>query len=386
MAASAIAPAPSASVPAHFIADLYSFQWSEFNFRLPLISALAVALCLFVGIAVGHPGGGLVAGGGAFTIGFGANQRIADSRSIPMIAAILATSAAALVGTLVGHNSSWLVAATVASAVIYGVMTARDTGVSWVGQQAIIALLVASAFPNGTKAAFTRAGLLAAGGTVQLLITSAGLKLLPNLRKDLFWIASTVRNTTSEWEWGFLGQLRELRHSLPSLSMGDTFAYCVRLALTMFVATEIYRRAGIQSGYWIPMTALLVQKPAFFETLARALGRIAGTLAGAWLFSLIIAHMAPGPVFLAVMATAFALLAFATVSVNYALFSVCITGYIVFLLSLNQIPGPVIAHRRAWCTTLGGLIALVIHIDALRRKRKKAEKTSPKAPAKHAEG
>ncbi len=33
----------------------------------------------------------------------------------------------------------------------------------------------------------------------------------------------------------------------------------------------------------------------------------------------------------------------------------------------NQIPGPEIAHRRAWCTVLGGLIALAIHLDALRR-------------------
>jgi hypothetical protein len=370
MASPANSLAAPTAVPPHFMADLYSFQWSEFHFRLPLISTLAVALCLCTGIIAGHPGGGLVAGGGAFTIGFGANQRIADSRWLPMIAAIFCSATATLIGTLVGHNSFWLVTTAVTAAVIYGVLTARDTGVSWVGQQATIALLVASAYPTGVKAAFTRAGLLIAGGTVQLIITSAGLKLLPDLRKDLFWIASAVRNRSSDWDWHFGSQLRELRQSLPSLPMSDTFAYCVRLAVTMFAATEIYRRAGIQSGYWIPMTALLVQKPAFFETLARAAGRIAGTLAGAWLFSLSIAHMVPGPAFLATMATLFALLAFATVAVNYGLFSVCITGYIVFLLSLNQIPGPVIAHRRAWCTTLGGCIALAIHIDALRRSRR----------------
>jgi hypothetical protein len=32
-------------------------------------------------------------------------------------------------------------------------------------------------------------------------------------------------------------------------------------------------------------------------------------------------------------------------------------------------PGPVIAHRRALCTIAGGLIALAIHLDALRRHR-----------------
>lgn len=131
----------------------------------------------------------------------------------------------------------------------------------------------------------------------------------------------------------------------------------------------MYRQLGIQSGYWIPMTALLVQKPAAAESLTRAAARVLGTLAGAWLGSLFIAHIAPQPVYLAAMAAVFALLAYATNAVNYGLFTAALTGYIVFLLSLNEIPGPVIAHRRAWCTAVGAAIALVIHADALLRRR-----------------
>ena len=117
------------------------------------------------------------------------------------------------------------------------------------------------------------------------------------------------------------------------------------------------------------MTALLVQRPAFSETFTRAAARILGTLAGAWLGSLLIAYLSPGPVVLAIVAALFALLAFATNSVNYGLFAACLTGYIVFLLALNQMPGPVIAHRRAWCTALGGAIAVLVHLDALLRIR-----------------
>ena len=95
---------PWPSRQSHFLADLYSFQWSAFSFRLPLVSASAVALCLFVGILAGHPGGGLIAGGGAFTIGFGANQRIADSRLIPMLVAVFGCSTATLAGTIAGHK------------------------------------------------------------------------------------------------------------------------------------------------------------------------------------------------------------------------------------------------------------------------------------------
>jgi hypothetical protein len=344
------------STPPHFLADLYSFKWSELNFRLPLVSASAVAICLFTGILAGHPGGGLLAGGGALTIGFGTNQRIADSRLLPMIAAVFSTSTATLAGTLAGHRS-------------YALLIARNTGLSWVGQQASVALLVASAFPTGPRPAFIRAGLIAAGGVVQILVTSAGLRLMPALRKDILSIPGSLYTTLREERREILSRFHDLPQSLPGLSHSATLVYCFRLVLTISVATEIYHRLGIQSGYWIPMTALLVQKPAFFETFTRASARILGTLLGAWLCSLLIAHLVPRPVLLAAFATFFAFWAFATNAVNYGLFTACLTAYIVFLLSLNQIPGPVIAHRRAWCTILGGMIALVIHLDALRSQR-----------------
>jgi len=358
----------------HSLSDIYRFDWTEFTFSLPLISAIAVAICLFVGILVGHPGGGLIAGGGAFTIGFGPNQRIADSRLMPMIAAIFSTSTATLIGTVAGHRSYWLLIAAAVSAFIYGVLTARNSGISWVSQQASVALLVASAFPTGPEPAFIRAGLIVAGGTLQLLITSIGLRLIPDLRKDLLSIATSFISTINPQDRQLITHLRQLPQTLPALSKLETFGYSMRLVLTISIATEIYHHSGIQSGYWIPMTALLVQKPEFFETLTRTSARILGTLAGAWLCSLLIAHIAPGPVALAIIASIFALLAFATNSVNYGLFTAFLTAYIVFLLSLNQIPGPVIAHRRAWCTIVGGLIALVVHIDALRRLRRS---TSP---------
>jgi len=366
-------PDSSVATPAHFLADLYSFKWSAFNFKLPLVSASAVALCLFAGIVAGHPGGGLIAGGGAFTIGFGANQRIADSRLIPMIVAVFGCSTATLAGTIAGHKDFWLIIAASGSALIYGVLTTRNAGLSWVGQQASVALLVASAFPTAAKPALIRAGLVAAGGIVQLVITSAGLRLIPHLPKDLLSIAISVVNTVQDQNQDQLMQrIRDLRSSLRPVTARMALVYTLRLVLTVAIATEIYRRIGMQSGYWIPMTALLVQKPAFAETLTRAAARILGTLTGAWLCSLLVAYMTPGPAVVALLATAFALLAFATNSVNYGLFAACLTGYIVFLLSLNQIPGPVIAHRRAWCTALGGAIALLVHLDALRRLRSSA--------------
>ena len=158
---------------------------------------------------------------------------------------------------------------------------------------------------------------------------------------------------------------------------GDsTVAYALRLMVTVGVSTEIYRRLHFSSGYWIPMTAVLVLKPGLADTASRAIARTLGTVAGAWALSLLVAHTTPSPLALAALTLIFAWLSFATVNVNYALFAVFITGYIVFLLSLAQIPGAEIAHRRALCTALGGAIALAVRLMVIHR-RKKARLESP---------
>ncbi|KAA6457199.1 FUSC family protein [Acidobacteria bacterium AB60] len=356
--------------PPGVLAATYTFQWCEFKLRLPLVSALAVAVCLFIGIFVGHPAAGLIAGGGAFTVGFGSNQRISDSRLIPMFAGILATSTAAFAGTVVGHRDYWLLLAAAGSAAIYGVLSTRNAGVAWVGQQAFVFMIVASAFPSELKGGLQRGALVAAGGLIQLLFTSAALRLIPDLHKDFVTLASSVLNSVYEEDWAIAQRLRNLPSFVPALSRHEAFGYSLRLILTSLAATEVYRRWGVQSGYWIPMTALLVQRPAALDTAARVTSRIVGTIAGAWLGSLFIAHVAPRPEILAAITSVFALLAFATNAVNYALFTATLTGYIVFLLSLNVIPGSVIAHRRMACTALGGLIAVVFHADALLRLRR----------------
>src|SRR6185437_5834610 len=171
--------------------------------------------------------------------------------------------------------------------------------------------------------------------------------------------------------------LQQLRAIPETLTHIPSFPYAIRLSLTIAIAAEAYRQLGIQSGYWIPMTALLVQKPAFSETVSRAFLRVGGTLAGAVISTVFLVHIHPNPFYLAALATFFALWSYATNTVNYGLYTLFLTSYIVFLLSLNALPGPVIAHRRALSTIAGGLIALVIHIDAIRRLRRKTANAAP---------
>lgn len=379
-----MAPVSNSPSPARrgYLADIYTFAWSQLSFHTSLIGSVAIALCLFVGILVGHPSAGLIAGGGAFTIGFGVNQRIADSRVWPMVAATGAMFLSTLIGMMIGHHGFLLVVAATVWGFVYAILTARAAGISWVGQQAAITLFVSTAFPADVHAALLRALLIVSGGALQILVTSLCLSLLPELGTILRSISATG---AAELEHLINSNYARYRAYVRLRSLPDyllripTFPFALRMALTIAIAAEVYRRLGVQSGYWIPMTALLVQKPAFSETFTRAFLRIGGTLAGAVISTVFLVHIHPNPLYLAAFAAFFAFWSYATNAVNYGLYTLFLTSYIVFLLSLNKLPGPVIAYRRAYCTIGGGVIALIIHLDAIRRLRRRERAASLQA-------
>ncbi len=108
------------------------------------------------------------------------------------------------------------------------------------------------------------------------------------------------------------------------------------------------------------MTALLVLKPQWTGTLSRSIARLAGTLAGAGI-ALLLADFVPldlGFVFIAVLLCAWA--SYALQAVNYAVFSLFLTLYIVFLFRFGGLSQTSAAHIRLFNTALGGGIALTI--------------------------
>src|SRR5277367_5413342 len=128
--------------PASFLADSYVFDWRAQSFRADFIFVLPLAICLGMGLWLGHPGAGLIAAGGAFTVGFGARQHIDESRLLPMILASLGIAAATFIGMILGRTNFILVFVTGGVGFIYGMLSLRQPGVSWVGQQSAVFLLV----------------------------------------------------------------------------------------------------------------------------------------------------------------------------------------------------------------------------------------------------
>jgi uncharacterized membrane protein YccC len=280
---------------------------------------------------------------------------------------------------MVGHENFLLVGMAALWGFGYGMLTVREGGYSWVGQQCVVMLIVGSAFPASAKPAVERSLLVLAGGALQVVTSSLILQLFGQLREHLWELTTYIRA-----EQDALRQAARLAAASWKDGRFENTAvpYSLRLAITLAVSTLIYRQMHFASGYWIPVTALLVLKPGLADTVSRAIARTLGTVAGAWLISIFVAHFTPSPIALVVFTLVFTWLSYGVQNVNYALFAVCVTGYIVFLLALDQLPEIEIAHRRAVCTVIGGGLALAVRLVVIFRWRRRLWESSGTAAAR----
>lgn len=336
--------------------ETFLFDWSKWDPAGAWRSTPAMALALGLGIAFGSPGSGLVAAAGAFTTGLGSLQRIRGSCLIPMLLAAAGMTLATFLGMTLGHRSIIFVFVVGVWAAVYALLTVMKGGTSWVGLQCTVFLLVASAFHTSPRGALARCSLILAGGLLQTLIAMLLLFFLRHRQ------CPPLHEDANPGFWDSLGSLRRcVRLRTP------VCRYSLRLTLVVMAAAEVYRHTGFLSGYWIPMTTLLVVRSDFFQTLTRGAMRVSGTLLGASIAGLIAAHLHPSPAMLAALIVFFAWWAFSLLNVNYALFTLNLTAYIVFLLSLAGIPPAAVIHRRAAYTLLGGALALLAYLDVFRK-------------------
>jgi uncharacterized membrane protein YccC len=88
------------------------------------------------------------------------------------------------------------------------------------------------------------------------------------------------------------------------------------------------------------------------------------------LASFFLAHLAPSPPTLLALILAFAWLSYSLNNVNYGLFTLCLTAYIVSLLAFASLPGKVVAYHRAISTVIGGALALTVRLVVIRYRQK----------------
>ena len=147
-----------------------------------------------------------------------------------------------------------------------------------------------------------------------------------------------------------------------NLTLDSTaFRHALRLSVTLAIATAIYRMLELPRGYWLPLTALLVLKPEFHDTFARGIARIAGTVLGAAFATLIARTIPLGSHGLTILVLGCVWAGYALVRASYAVFTVFITGYVVFLLMLAGVPDLIAVTDRIEYTAEGGLLALLLY-------------------------
>src|SRR5829696_3701535 len=143
------------------------------------------------------------------------------------------------------------------------------------------------------------------------------------------WRTSGVLNTGASPQSGTsvartvpllrLPPLREAWNTLhANLSFGSAaFRHGVRLAVTLAAVTALAHAFSLPRGYWISLTALIVLKPEFQDTFARGVGRVAGTVLGVTLATVVAATLHPGQATLALLVLACVWSGYAVFRINY---------------------------------------------------------------------
>jgi uncharacterized membrane protein YccC len=138
--------------------------------------------------------------------------------------------------------------------------------------------------------------------------------------------------------------------------------HALRLAVVTAVAEAIVQAAGLSHGYWAVLTIFIVLRPDYSSTLYRGLQRAAGTVLGAGLG---LATVQLAKISLAALLAGIGvslLAAYAVFAVNYLLYAVFLTDFVVVLLALLGLPPEPTVLARLIGTGLGTGLAILAYL------------------------
>lgn len=144
---------------------------------------------------------------------------------------------------------------------------------------------------------------------------------------------------------------------------GVFMRHAIRLSAVITVTTALLTVQGFEHSYWLPMTVAWVMKPDLAGSATRLVARLAGTLAGAFVFVAVIEVFGATATVTTVVVGISAFLVFSFIQANYA---VCTLGATVLFFTLVTFAGnPAIssAASRVGLTLLAGVcVALAVLI------------------------
>ncbi|WAX57564.1 FUSC family protein [Jatrophihabitans cynanchi] len=134
--------------------------------------------------------------------------------------------------------------------------------------------------------------------------------------------------------------------------------HALRVALLVAGSDLLVRLGGVDRGYWVPLTVLVVLRPDFASTFQRSSMRVAGTIVGLLLATALV-HWIPGGQWYQVVLVALFFFGMRLAGPgNLALSAVALAGLVVVLLAIDGIAPHATVQLRAEDTLIGGVLAL----------------------------
>jgi uncharacterized membrane protein YccC len=141
--------------------------------------------------------------------------------------------------------------------------------------------------------------------------------------------------------------------------------HALRLAVVAALAELLVLATGLTEGRWVVLTIFIVLKPDYATTVHRGLQRSIGTMLGAALgiagvAGVRLAHLGTGG--LIVAAGLSIAIAYATFDINFLVFTMFLTAWVVVLLDILGTSATSTAEARFACTAIGSALALVAYV------------------------
>ncbi|MFJ4851489.1 FUSC family protein [Streptomyces sp. NPDC088733] len=138
--------------------------------------------------------------------------------------------------------------------------------------------------------------------------------------------------------------------------------HALRLAAVATLGYLIATRLPLNHGYWAPIASVMVMRPDFHRTYARAVARLAGTLAGVALATAMVRTVGPDAHVFGALAVVSAGLSYTLIRTGYA-YSQCFTAaYVVFLLGMGGQAWEQTVPERVVLTLIGGALAMLAYV------------------------
>lgn len=214
--------------------SLIALKPRDVPIRVALRNTFAVVAPLAIGVATDHTAAGLAMATGAINTMFGDQPGPYRLRMQRMLLAAMATGVSALLGILIGAHTAWLVVAAFAIGLGGGMLVALGPVATRVGLTSMILLIISADMRLPPQHAPAVAGLIFAGGLLQMLMAVAAWPL-QRYRPERFALAILLR------------QLADIARQRPGAALPPPATQAVQDAILLLHGEHRARGIAVQS-------------------------------------------------------------------------------------------------------------------------------------------